>query len=202
MVSNKVLQSYKFKIKQFFFVLLIVSVYSFQKGQTHYSLDLNKIELYRKKPIISKKLSNLIQTSDEFISLTRNKNISEGILEHHLIDEIKQNEHTTSIIFEYFSMEGLTCSIKAVTVDEHNNIKSIIRLAEYEEYPDGKKEEFTIIENDTAKRTTVTNGVLNFNDTTNQIIMRCDSIILTYKLNQFKKFEPLDSLYIHIEYIK
>ena len=94
----------------------------------------------------------------------------------------------------------MTCNLKAITLDENDKVLSIIQLAEYTEYPDGELLESTIEENDIATRTTVVRGIHNYNDSLDQIIMKIDSTIVTFRLNQFAHIERVDSVFKHFEY--
>ena len=167
-----------------------------------YSIDKEKIGNYRKHPITNPQLIDVIQNNVEFINLSSNSDISEATLEHHLIDQFSNNSITTYIVFEYFSLEGVSCALKAVSIDNNNNLLSIFRLANYVEFPDAKLNESTSIVKNFAERTQVVTGLKEYNDSLNQIIMKIDSTIMTFELNDFKQIKVVDSAFIHREYVE
>ena len=191
-------------MRQIIFILIIslVGISCIPSGKNEYSIGKDKIEHYRKKPVTNKVLIEIIKNNEEFINLDRNPAISEATLEHHLISEHANNGFTTYIVFEYFSLEGETCNIKAVTIDANNKLLSILRLANYEDYPDGYLKESTIVEDDFAKRTTIVQGLHEYNDSLNQFIMKIDCTVVKFKWNQFKQIEVVDSIFKHHEYIE
>lgn len=166
-----------------------------------YSIEQGKIDTYRKQPVTDKMLIEAIRLSDEFIHIEKNSAISEATLEHHLMNKFSRNGITTFIVFEYFSLEGVTCSINAVSFDAQNKLVSILRLANYEEYPDGSLAESTIVKNDFAERITVVKGLKEYVDSLDLFIMKIDSTIVSFKLNDYKKIEVVDSVEIHYEYL-
>lgn len=171
-------------------------------GKIEYSLNKDTIARYRNNPVTNKVLIDLIKNNDEFINPRVSTAISEASIEHHLISEHKSNGLTTYVVFEYFSLEGISCNIKAVSIDGKNNLLSILRLAKYEDFPDGNLDESTIIEDDFAERITVVRGLQEYNDSLDQFIMKIDSTVVKFKLNQFKRIEVVDSIYKHHEYAK
>lgn len=186
-------------------IILLVAIFGtsfIPSGKIEYSIDKKKIKTYRKNPVTNETLIKIIEKNEEFIRINWNSAISEATLEHHLINEQTSNGVTTFIIFEYFFLEGTTCKINAVTIDSKNNLLSILRLASYEEYPDGNLQESTILENDYAERITITNGLQEYNDSLDLFIMKIDSTIVRYKLNNFTKIEVVDSIFKHHEHLK
>lgn len=191
-------------MKQILAILIIslIGISCIPSGKIEYSIDKDKIDGYRKHLVTNTTLIEIIKSNDEFINLERNSAISEATLEHHLIGEHLKNGVTTYVVFEYFALEGVTCNIKAVTIDETNNLLSVLRLANYEEYPDGKLQESTIVEDDFAERITIISGLQEYDDSLDQFIMKIDSTVVKYKLNHFKKIEVVDSVFKHHEYFK
>src|SRR5690554_2408831 len=115
-------------------IIALIGISCIPVSRIEYSINKEKIDNYRKQPVTNSELINVIQNNHEFINLNRNSAISDALLEHHLIKEYSNNDVTTYIVFEYFSLEGISCNIKAVTIDKENNLLSIVRLANYEEY--------------------------------------------------------------------
>lgn len=186
----------------FFVIIFWIALSCFPSQGRKYSIDKDKVEQYRQKPITDSRLLEIIATENNFINLSRNPNISEATLEHHLIEKIELNGNSTFIIFEYFTLEGVSCNIQAVTINNKNKLLSIIRLANYEEYPDGQLNEFSILQDDFLTRTTVINGLQEYSDSLDKIIMRVDSTIVRYKFNNFNKIELVDSIFKHNEYFE
>jgi|SRR5690554_111937 len=195
-------------MRQIILILItsLIGISCFTTSKMDYSINKEKIELYRKSPINNDKLLGIIENSKEFINQKTNPAIFEATLEHHLIEETTHNNgNKTFIVFEYFALEGVSCNIKAVTIDNKSNLKSIFRLANYEEYPDGGLNEKTIVENDFATRTTVVKGIQGireYHDSSDELIMRVDSTILIFKLNNFNTIETVDSVFRHYEYVE
>lgn len=167
-----------------------------------YSIDKAQIENYRTSPVTDVKLLNIIRSNDHFINKDRNPYISEATLEHHLIEKSNTDQNTTYIVFEYFSLEGVYCDIKAVTTNKQGKLISIIQLAELSEYVGGVLNGSSILEKDIATVTTVQEGVKEYVDSTDQIIMQRDCTIVSYQLNQFQKIEVIDSISKHYQFVK
>lgn len=190
-------------MKQFLLIFVIsfftISFSSIQEKK--FAIESDKIDQYLISPITDSLLLGIIQHNPNFINLKRNPYISEATLEHHLIEKIESGGNSTFIVFEYFSLEGISCNLKAVTLNKHGELQSILRLADYNEYPDGELNEYSHVKNDIIHRTTVVNGLVEYVDSIDAFKMRCDSIFVSYKLNSFKSVELIDSVYKKHEYL-
>lgn len=161
-----------------------------------------KIGEYRKHPVRDTFLLNVIEKSPNFVHFSDNPNIIEAIIEHDLIDKIEYPDYTTYFVFEYFFLEGVSCNIKAISLNKQREVLGVIQLACFEEYPDGKLVETAYINNDIAHHTRTIHGLKEYVDSLDKFIMRIDKTITTYKLNNYRNIETLDSVVEHHEYFK
>jgi len=167
-----------------------------------YHLDQEKIQAYRKMPLINDELKKIIESSKVFIDKSNNPDLANAILEYHIIDKQKNGRNLTYFIFEYFELEGVSATITALTVSPGYKLKSVFKLAEIEKYPDGDYKEYTVIEDNMATKTSVEKGIAGYIDSLDQLIMRTDSIVVHYQTNNFRRFEMLDSTFCRTEFLK
>lgn len=185
------------------FLVFIFSLVSFSSSiiPSNYSINASNIEALRTNPVMSEKLLKMIENHPDFMHT--NTDVNDGFsVEYYLLDELKKDGFTTFVVFEYFFREGVSSDIQALTINDKDELISTIRLAQYEEYPDGKLTEYSEMDGNTLIRTTLLKGIKSYNDSLNQLIMKSDSTVTTFNLNDFQRIEQVNSTFTGVEYLE
>lgn len=175
-------------------LLPIVCVSFMDEAEKTYEINKDNIEKLRSLPLIQSDLKEVVSKNDFYANKDRNTSNKEAIIEHHLVEEIKSEHLTTYLIFEYFSLEGLSCNLSALTLGQNKEVKSIVRLANYEEYPDGTRFEFSNLKGSVLTKTDVFNGLSGYDIESDTYFLAIDTTIVRYKFENYKIVEKNDSL--------